>query len=117
MRIFLNIGACLLTGGMDTYRQTNDPHHPQVCGGTRAAVQRLLRQSKNVAAARVWGPARGQGVLHVPSEHEPDDQSSRVPSGGSTSQHNRRGEHAVFCCRSGASEHNSHVQGRRLSHT
>lgn len=67
-------------GGMDPHRPADDPHHPPARDNTTSTLQRLARQRHDLAAARQPGAAGRQGVLHVPGQHQPDDQPSGVSS-------------------------------------
>lgn len=66
---------------MDPHRQTDDPDHPSARHHPPGPIQRVARQRHDLAAARQPSTAGGQGLLHVPSQHQPDDQPSRIPAG------------------------------------
>lgn len=68
-------------GGMDPHRPADDPDHPPARDHTAGAVQRLPRQRHDLAAACQPGAAGGPRVLHVPGQHQPHDQPSRIPTG------------------------------------
>lgn len=69
-------------GGVDPHRSTNDFDHSPTRDRPDTAIWHHARQPKNVVVAREGRAARGPRLLHVPSEHEPNDQPSRILTGG-----------------------------------
>lgn len=65
---------------MDPHRPADDPDYTQARHLQSATVQRVSL-TEHMAAARDRRPAGGQRLLHVSSQHQPDDQSSRLPAG------------------------------------
>lgn len=68
-------GVCL--DRVDPHRQANDPDYTQTRHLQSATVQRVSL-SEHVAATRDRRPAGGQRLLHVSSQYQPYDQSSRL---------------------------------------
>lgn len=66
---------------MDPHRPSDDPDDPQARDNSSGALQRVSRQRHDVAATRQSGAAGGPRVLHVPGQHQPHDQPSRVSTG------------------------------------
>lgn len=71
----------MVAGGLDPHRPSDDPDHPPPRDLAPAAVQRVARQRYDMATAREPGAAGGPGILHVPGQHQPDDQPSGLPAG------------------------------------
>lgn len=65
---------------MDPYRPADDPHDSPARHHTLGSLQRLPRQRDDLAPTRQPSTAGGQGVLHVPGQHQPDDQPSWIPA-------------------------------------
>jgi hypothetical protein len=78
-------------GSVDPYWSTDDPHYPSSRDRTRATVQRVPWQPKDMVVACEWRSSGGPRLLHVSSEHQPHDQPSGVPPG-------RRWVHVAFLC-------------------
>lgn len=67
---------------MDSHRPENDTGRAQTRDRPDTAVQHVARRPEDVAAEHKRRAGVGQGHLHVPGEHRPDDQSDRLPAGG-----------------------------------
>lgn len=65
---------------MDPHRPADDSDDPPARDHATGALQRVARQRHDLAAARQPGAARGPRLLHVPGQHQPDDQPGRVPA-------------------------------------
>lgn len=66
---------------MDPHRPTDDPDDPPARDHAAGAVQRVTRQRHDMAAARQPGAAGGPRLLHVPGQHQSNDQPSWISAG------------------------------------
>lgn len=70
----------MLAGGVDPRGPSDAAHHPQAHGGEDTEVHGVPRQPEYLAAAHKQRAGTRPRLLHVPSEHEPYDEPSRLPS-------------------------------------